>query len=119
MQHTTAGRGQVATWAASAIGIPASTVLDVGGLQANLSSILGVDMPTAGWLIGAALTITLIVIGLILASKLETESPIPLLFLISTGMMVAVGVGWWPVFTIFVAVVIALVGVMGLFSTKG
>lgn len=110
------GRGTPGLLSLSLAGLASS---DVGGLQSMLSGLLGVPFDIAGWFLGVTLTFAFVMITIILEAKLESASAVPILFMMSTGMSLAVGFGWWPIWPIFVAVVIALLAVMGLLSSKG
>jgi hypothetical protein len=96
-----------------------AATMDIGGLAASLGTLLGISTENAGWLLGGLLSAVLIVVGLILASKLESSSPLPLFFLLALGITLATLFGWFPLFVIFFAFVFALIPVIGLMASKG
>ena len=71
-----------------------------------MGSLLGTDAATGGFLLGGIITATFIIIFMILASKLEATSANPMLIITAFGMIVSVLFGWWPLWTMFIVVIV-------------
>lgn len=79
---------------------------------------MGTTTEASGWVLGGIVSAVMILVGMILSSKLETKTPVPMFFLMALGFGMATLWGWFPIWMIFFTVVFALMSVMGMLSQR-
>lgn len=95
--------------------------MDFLGLAAALSAISGgaIDLVTAGWVLGAVLSGTMIFAAMVISSMVQSTSPVPLFAMTALGLGLSTLFGWFPIWMIFFVVVFCLLSIMGFLGTSG
>lgn len=105
--------------ASSMIPLAAAGAFDIGGLATNLGTLLGITVESAGWLLGGLFTGVLFTVAIIISSKLESSSPVPMMAFTALGIGLSTLFAWFPIWMAFFVFVLSLASVIGLMANRG
>lgn len=81
-----------------------------------MAGLLGVSATYGGYVVGGILTLSLVLVGVFVTSKLQTGNTMPLFALLAVGFILSRAFGWFEDWALIAAVLFLIVGASGFFT---